>query len=170
MSTTTNKSLIKQGGFIMKRFAILVGSIMLVAMSSYPVLAWGPMWGGGGRADYWQNSRNTDTVNQEQQGKLDQLNQKFYQETAQLRENIWAKKAEMRENLNGPNPDGDKVKGLQKEISDLKTQLAAKRLDVELEARKIAPENTKYAGQYNRGNGNGYGRRGGGYGRGNCWN
>ena len=154
----------------MKRFAILAGSILLVAMSSYPVLAWGPMWGGGGRGDCWQGSQNYSTVTQEQQEKLDQLNQKFYQETAQMRENLWAKRAELRENLNTPNPDGEKVKGLQKEISNLNTQLAEKKLDVELEARNIAPEGTNYAGRTNRGNGNVYGRRGGGYGPGNCWN
>ena len=87
-----------------------------------------------------------------------------------MRENLWAKRAELRENLNTPNPDGEKVKGLQKEISNLNTQLAEKKLDVELEARNIAPEGTNYAGRTNRGNGNVYGRRGGGYGPGNCWN
>ena len=91
----------------MKRFAILVGSIMLVAMSSYPVFAWGPMWGGGGPDACWQDSRSDDSANQEQLAKVDQLNHKLFQERAQLRERVWAKRAEMRVTLNAPNPDGE---------------------------------------------------------------
>jgi zinc resistance-associated protein len=154
----------------MKRFAILAGSILLVALSSYPVLAWGPMWGGGGPGYCWQASQGSGAVTQEQQQKLDQLNQKYYEDTAQLRESLWAKRAELRENLNAPNPDAEKVKALQKEISNLNNQLAEKTLDAQLEARKIAPEGTNYAGRYNSGYGNGYGRHGGGYGPGSCWN
>ena len=156
----------------MKRFAILAGSILLVAMTSYPVLAWGPMWGGGGPGYCWQGSQGAGAVTQEQQQKLDQLNQKYYEETAQLRENLWAKRAELRENLNAPNPDGEKVKALQKEISNLNNQLAEKTLDAQLEARKIAPESQNYAGRIQPGlwNYGGYGRRGGGYGPGSCWN
>jgi zinc resistance-associated protein len=152
----------------MKRFAILAGAILLVAVSSYPVLAWGPRGGGPGYCR--QDSQRVNTLTQEQQEKLDQVNQKFYQETAGMRESLWAKRAELRENLNAPNPDEEKVRALQKEISDLNTQLADKRLESELEARKIAPEGTNYAGRYNRGQGSGYGKRGGGYGPGSCWN
>jgi hypothetical protein len=91
----------------MKRFAILVGSIMLVVMSSYSVFAWGPMWSGGGPGDCWQDSRTYDRANQVQQAKVDQLNNKVYQEMAQQRERVWAKRAELRVNPNAPTPYGE---------------------------------------------------------------
>ncbi len=39
----------------MKRFAVILGSLMLVATLVYPVIAWGPRWGHGGHhmIDSW---------------------------------------------------------------------------------------------------------------------
>jgi hypothetical protein len=51
------------------------------------------------------------------------------------------------------------VKSLQKEISDLQGKMADKRVDFELEARKIAP-NARFGRGYGRGYGQGYGRYG----------
>ena len=91
----------------MKRLAFLLGSIMLVVMSSYSVFAWGPMRSGGGPGDCWQDSRSYDRVNQEQQAKADQDKNKIYQERAQQRERLWAKRAELRVNPNAPTPYGE---------------------------------------------------------------
>ncbi|MBT3185585.1 MAG: hypothetical protein HN342_13790 [Nitrospina sp.] len=91
----------------MKRFAILAGSIMLVAISSYSVFAWGPMRSGGGPGDCWQDSRTYDRANQVQQAKVDQLNNNVYQDIAQQRERVRAKRTELRVNPNAPTPYGE---------------------------------------------------------------
>jgi len=64
----------------------------------------------------------------------------------------------------GPDPDREKVKALQKELSDLRAKIDEKRLNYELEARKIIPDDQR-AGRYGRGY---YGRHMGGYGPGVC--
>jgi zinc resistance-associated protein len=162
----------------MKRFAIILGSILLVAAIAYPVLAHGPGWGRGhhmwgtGRAGggpCWYGDRGYGNVTPEQRTQLDQVYQKFTNETAPLRNSIWSKLGELRTLLNTSKADPEKVMALQKEISDLKAKLAQKRVELELEARKIAPE-AGYAGRYGRGYGHhmGYGHMG--YGAGRCWN
>jgi zinc resistance-associated protein len=154
----------------MKRLIALLGILVLVGAIAVPVLAHGPGWGrgphmgwGGGPGygkceDYGPGAAN---LTDEQQTQLDSLNKKFYDETAQIRNEMWTKSRELSALLNSPNPDADKARALQKEITGLKAQLAEKRLNFELEERKIAP-GARYG--YGRGYGGGYGHHMGGYG------
>ena len=125
----------------MKRLIALLGILVLVGAIALPVLAHGPGWGrghhmgwGGGPGqgycgDYGPGAGN---LTEEQRTKLDTLHKKFYDETAQLRNEMWTKSSELNALLNSPNPDADKARALQKEITGLKSQLAEKRLDFEL--------------------------------------
>jgi len=132
-----------------------------------------------GGPDYcWQYGRGHENLTEEQRSQLDKLSQKFYDESAQVRNKIRSKSAELNTLLTSPNPDAEKAKALQKEISDLKAKLAQKRIDFRLEARKIAPE-LRFGRGYGRGYGShmrgygpgmGYGGHMGGYGPGACWN
>jgi zinc resistance-associated protein len=168
----------------MKRLIALFGILVLVGAVAVPVLAHGPGWGrgpnmgwGGGPGqgycgDYGPGAGN---LTEEQQTQLDTLNKKFYDETSQLRNEIWTKSRELSALLDSPNPDADKARALQKEIAGLRAQLAEKRLDFELEERKIAPD-ARYGYGYGRGYGKGYGHHMGGYGHhmggygpGGCW-
>jgi zinc resistance-associated protein len=163
----------------MKKIVIVIGSLMLVAAIAYPVLAHGPGWGWGrghhmmdyggyGPRGCWQDDRGNGNIPPEQQSKMNQLRQDFYTDSDTLRKEIWSKSAERDILLNSPDPDVEKLRTLQKEISDLKSKMSEKRLDFELEARKIAPEGN-YARGYGRGYRKGYGGRMGGYGPGSCW-
>lgn len=164
----------------MKKIAIVIGSLMLVAAIAYPVLAHGPGWGwgrgthmmgygGDGPRGCWRYDRENSNIPPEQQSKMDQLRQDFYTDSDTLRKEIWSKSAERDTLLNSTDPDVEKLRTLQKEISDLKSKMSEKRLDFELEARKIAPEGS-YARGYGRAYRKGYGGRMGGYGPGSCWN
>jgi len=165
----------------MKKLVIVLGSLMLIAAIAYPAFAHGPGWGrghhmmgawGGGpgcSADY---ERDYGNLTPEKRTQLDDLNKKFNDDTATLRNELWTKSEELGTLLNTSNPDEGKLKALQKEISELRAKLSEKRLDYELEARKIAPEGT-YARGYGRGYGGhmrGYGHHRGDYGPGSCWN
>lgn len=150
----------------MKRLIALLGILVLVGAIAVPVLAHGPGWGkgqhmgwGGGPGygscgDYGPGSSN---VTEEQRTKLDTLHKKFYDDTAQLRNDMWTKSQELRALLNSPEPDAEKARALQKEITGLRSQLAEKRLDFELEERKVAPD-ARFGSGYGRGSGKGYGR------------
>jgi zinc resistance-associated protein len=103
---------------------------------------------------------------------MDQLRQDFYTDSDTLRKEIWSKSAERDSLLNSTDPDVEKLRTLQKEISELRSKMSEKRLDFELEARKIAPEGSYakgYGRGYRKGYGKGYGGRMGGYGPGSCW-
>ncbi len=96
---------------------------------------------------------------------MDKLHQRFYDDPAQLRNKIWSKAAELNTLLNSSNPDAEKARALQKEISDLSAKMAQEQINFELEERKITPE--VWSG---RGYGRAYSSHMRGYGPGACWN
>ena len=105
--------------------------------------------------------RGYGSIDNESREKLDQLNRRYYEKTSDLRNGLYEKSDELDALLAGPNPDREKAKGLERELSDLRSQLDQERLDYELEARKITPEarsDRGYGrGMWVRGSGMGYG-------------
>jgi zinc resistance-associated protein len=171
---------------IMKKTLTILGALLLVAAVAYPVLAWGPGWGGMhrdtgwgyGPGYCWNNGvgYGYGGLSQEQATKLDQLRQNFYNNTAEIRNELWTKTRELNSELNSANPDRNRITALQNDINNLRSKMAQKRLDFDLKARKIAP-NADTAQGYGPGSGQGmmgYGRGGyghmGGYGGAPCWN
>jgi zinc resistance-associated protein len=165
-----------------------LGIALLVGALALPVFVWADGWGRGHHmmgpwgsgpgyhSDYERGYRN---LTEEQRTQLEQLDRKFYDETADLRNEIWTKSAELKTLLNSSNPDSEKVRALQKEFSDLRAKLDERRLNYELEARKIRPE-PRFGRGYGRGNyghhmrdfdrSMGYGWHMRGYGPGSCRN
>jgi zinc resistance-associated protein len=157
----------------MKRLIVLFGVLVLMGAVAVPVLAHGPGWGRGPHMGWWGGpgygycgdyGPEAGNLTEEQRTKLDSLNKKFYDETDQLRNEMWTKSRELSALLNSANPDADKARALQKEITGLRDQLAEKRLNFELEERKIAPDARYGYGYGRRGYGRGYGHHMGGYG------
>ena len=164
----------------MKRMVIAVGSFLLVAFLAMPLLADGPGWNGGhhmwgswgsDRGSCWDYGRGYNELSKEEQKQLTELENKFSNETNHLRNEIWSKSEELNSYLNSTNPDSQRLTALQRELSDLRGEMAEKRLAYELEARKILPE-TRFRGGYGMGyyghHMRGYGPRMG-YGPRSCW-
>jgi zinc resistance-associated protein len=168
-----------RGGTKMKRIGTIVGTMLLVAAIAVPVFAHGPGWAknhgrgyGQGGPGYCRNyDRGYENLTDEQRDQLAKLSQKFHDENSQLKNEVWKKRTELDAALNSTNPDGEKAKALQKEISDLKAKMAQNRIDFQLEAKKIAPE-VRMGRGYGKGYrpGKGYGRNPRGFGQGGCWN
>ena len=170
----------------MKKLAVSLGILVLVGFMVVPVLA--HRWGGGG--GYYGgpgpgacrlDSEAYDNMSETQRTELEKLEQKYTNDTIKLREQIWTKAAELDSLLNTSEPDPNKARALQAEISDLKAKMAENRVSFQLEARKIAPDarfGRGYARGYGRGHHHGfghhneYGKHGprGGYGSRPCWN
>lgn len=159
----------------MKKLTTILAVALVVAAVAVPVFAWAHGWGRGhymmgdwGSGPEYGYERGYGSLTEEQRSKLEELDRKFYSETADLRNEIWTKSAELNTILNSPAPDLEKVKALQKELSNLRATMDEKRLDYQLEVRKINPELRP-----SRGYGRGYGHHMRGFGPGmgfGCWN
>ena len=104
--------------------------------------------------------------------KLDQERQAYFDATSDLREKLYQKELELRSELAKAEPDAKTAAGLQKEISNLESELDQKRLDHRIKMRKDFPR-FGYRGDGYGPRGWGMGRGmygGGGYGLGSCWN
>ena len=160
----------------MKKLITTLGILLLVGAIAIPVLAHGPGWGRGGHMmgdrgyhhGYGSHyGRGYEQMTGGQRNQLDKLNRRFYDETAELRSDIWTKSEALNTLLNASNPDTEKAKALQKEISDLKAKLSQARIKFEIEERKIYPDLRMGMGYgYHMGND----RHMGAYDPGSCWN
>jgi zinc resistance-associated protein len=71
--------------------------------------------------------------------KLDEQRNAFFEGTKNLRKDLYEKRFELRSELAKQNPDSERAAKLQKEISELRTQLDQKRIDHMIEMKKINP-------------------------------
>ena len=166
----------------MRKIVTIGGIVLLVAAIAIPVLAHGPGRGmgrhmmgyrEGGPGYGCQYDRGYEDLTGEQRSKLDKLHQRFYDDTTQLRNEIRANSAELDTILNSSNPDAERAKALQKEMSDLRARIAQEQINLRLEGRKVAPElrsDRDYHGNHmgGYGHGMGHGWHMGGYGPGGC--
>jgi len=163
----------------MARLAAVIGVITLVVAVAVPVMAWGPGWGRGNhmwgdrggvagcRQGYW----DTDTrLTSEQKARLDQQRQDFYNKTNNVRTEIRAKSQDLGRILNSTEPDLEKARALQGEISALRAKMDQEKLNLDIETRKALPKGTYGNPGYKRGYGKGNRSIGRGYGPGACWN
>ena len=142
----------------MKKFATGLGIMVLVAVLSTPVFAYRGGFGKGvghGHGPCWSYGGRIDKFTDDQRSELNKLENNFFDDTYKLRTDLWAKSDELDALLRGTEPDVKKVQALQKEVSQLRAQMAEKRTNFILDAKKIAPEV-----DFGRGHG-----RGGGFGR-----
>ena len=130
----------------MKRNITTIGILVLAGALIFPLMAFSYGWGGGHyMMGYWGSRAEYGrcyygNLTSEQETKLEALDSKFYDETRELRDSILTKSSELEAVIGNSNPDIEKAKGLQKEISDLRATLDEKTVAYELEARKIVPD------------------------------
>ena len=143
----------------MKRLTTILAGTLLLGAVAVPVFAWGHGWGrghhmrgywGSDPGSCWDYGRGYKDLSKEEQSQLKELESKFYNETDRLRNEIWSKSAELNSYLNSTNPNSQKLKALQRELSDLRAEMDERRLAYELEARKILPE-SRFRGGYGKG-------------------
>jgi len=108
----------------------------------------GPMMGPGYGSGYGDLSK-------EDQEKLETAREAFFNQTSDLRRELDEKHIALEREWSSESPDTDKIKALQVDISKLRSELDAKRVEHQLEVRKMLPESARgrnYAGGYRGGN------------------
>ena len=133
----------------MKRLSILLGSMLIISVLAMPLSAHGPAhtkgphikghW--GAYSVCWaEHEKRYESVTEEQWNKLRDLDKKFYQETEPLRNEIMNLSHELYALLTGDDPEPEKAKAIQRNLSELRAQMDEKRLAHALEARTINSE------------------------------
>ncbi len=171
---------------------LLIATITaLLGMGTYAFADWGMGqgsggWGhrGGGRHRGWSgNTGYQANLSDEDLNRINKQRQEFFEQTRSLRGNLYQKQLELRSELAKQGPDSGEAATLQKDISDLRSQLDQKRVEHRIRMQKENPG--FFAGRGNGRGGNrqmgpgmgrgfgdrGYGMNGGAMGRGfqgNC--
>jgi len=125
----------------MKRYVTVMAMVFLLGMIAMPALARGP--GGSGDPGFhpcWQGGSGYTNLTEEQRTQLDQIHSKLCETMAPLRNELHSKYEELNTLMNGPEPDPEKARELQREVSELKGKMAQERVQFWLAAKKIAPE------------------------------
>ncbi|MBN1626157.1 MAG: periplasmic heavy metal sensor [Deltaproteobacteria bacterium] len=149
----------------MKRLMSIIGVLLMAGIFAFPMasVAQGPntgkntgKWSGMQRGrGQMGNTGNKSTLTDEQQGQIEKLQEKFREDNADIIKELMTKRFDLNTVLSSDNPDAEKAKALQKEISELNARLAQERIDLQLELNKIAPD-----ANFGRGMGRGMGMMG----------
>ncbi len=129
---------------------------------------YGGAWmGPGSHMGYCRPGGWAATLTDQQAAEIERLREEFFKDADPLRRKIFEKRAEIARELAKENPDKAKLERLQREVSNLRADLAQLRLDFRLKVRKVVP-NAPAAGM-GRGFRHGYGPGSGMMGPGYCW-
>lgn len=149
----------------MKRLTSIMGIALITGIFAFSMAASAQDTNTGKNTGRWsgtQRSRgmmsnmgNKSTLTTEQQEQIEKLQKKFREDNADVIKELMTKRFDLNTTLSSDNPDADKAKAVQKEISELNAKLAQKRIDLQLELRKIAPD-----AKLGRGQGRGMGMMG----------
>lgn len=115
----------------------------------------GRMGGDGGHMMGPGYGCDDSDLSKEDRAKLEQAREKFFDQTRDLRRDLDEKRFEMEKELAKENPDRDRVKALQSDISKLRSEFDEKALEHRLEVREVMPESARGRGYYG-GNRGGY--------------
>ena len=120
----------------MKRIFQLFLVALMVILSGTAMA--GP-WGRGMGQGYGMGNCPYDTANltADQAAQLQTLRESFLKEVAPLQSEMFAKKSEMRNLWAASSPDGGRIAGLQKDLLEIQGQVQERRLQFNLECRKV---------------------------------
>ena len=153
----------------MKKTVILFSALLVVALMTSQAFAWGHGRGMGGYDRNCQGLSDSTwkDLSTAQKDELTALRQQFIDNTYELRVSMMQKHNEVRMLMGTSAPDRAKLSSMYDEIADLKKQIREKRLDLQLAAKKVAPNMNFSFGSgrgfsFGSGHGlnNGHGKRG----------
>lgn len=148
----------------------IVTTIAVIGIAGYALAGWGGrgghMRGYGGSGNCPGYGYGAGLAPEEYQA-LEQQRSEFFKETEGPRQELYAKQLALRSELAKETPDAARASELQKDISNLESQIDQKRLEYAIKNRDAAPG---FGRGYGKGYGRGYGRGGHmmGYGPGTC--
>lgn len=131
-----------------KGFLVIMAIVAVVALSVTAYAGWGMMgYGqGGGQCPgvrgggYGPGSGYMmGNLTEDEAKKINDQRDEFFKATEDLRQDIYAKELELNSELAKKNIDTEKAAKIQKEISELESKFAQKRLDHMIKMKKLNP-------------------------------
>lgn len=132
----------------MKKTMIMISILLLVSFTAATVFAWGP-GGQNGKPRHGQGYNNCpgysgqnafSQLTEEQQKQITELRQKHIDDSYEAQSAKIEKRQQIRLLMHTSNPDRTKLVQLHTQMAELDKELAIKRLDFQLEVKKIAPD------------------------------
>ena len=133
-----------------KTLLTIAGIGMLSAFFVYPAFSHNPrgysmghqmghgfQMGAGHHRGPWHGD---DALTEEQRDSINKLNDGFFAAIKELRLQLHQKAAELNVVLAASAPDKAQAKKIQKELNSLRNTMAEKRLELDLQVKKIAPD------------------------------
>lgn len=128
----------------MKKSLTIISTILVLSMLAGAAFAWGPGSGRGRGAGYdcpgYTGQSAASNLTQEQTDQLAALRQRHIDDTYADRSARIAKKQQLRLLMQTSNPNRTELIKLSNDIIDLDKKLAERRVDYQLEVKKIVPE------------------------------
>ena len=157
----------------MNKFSKAIFVLAIIGIVGYAATSFAG-WGRGGGDNCWGQGSGwaqrgsapagyQGNLSDDQIDKLSKERQSFFEDSRELRESLYQKELELRSELAKQDPDAKKAVDLQKEISELESQMDQKRVAQRIKMQKENPD--FFAGR-GYGQGRGYGMGGGRMGRG----
>jgi len=107
---------------------------------SAPCLNYGGGMGYGPRGrEGFRGAGCLSQLNEDEIKKIDEQRKAFFEATDDLRRSIYSKRLELKSEFVKKAPDAKKAGDIQKELSTLKAELAQKRIEHQIEMKKINP-------------------------------
>jgi Spy/CpxP family protein refolding chaperone len=149
----------------MKKLTLVLMALVVGALLTSPVFAWGPGSGPGDGRGYG-NCREAGLerlkLTDEQKVKIEALQTAAEKELRPVREKMFDKAVELRRLWLQPNPDKDKITAAQKEVRALRDTMQDRVTTMRLEIRKqLTPEQQEKIAGIGWGRSPGFGPRGG---------
>jgi len=160
----------------MKKSMIVISSLLAVALLATSAFSWGHGRGNYAKGCQGYNQGNNDgqgggngqgngyganvwnDLSKEQRNELTALRQQFIDDTYEIRSSLFQKRHELRMLMETSSPDRGELDAISQEMTDFQGQMRGKRIDLQLAAKKIAPEiNIAGMGGHGFGKGNGCG-------------
>ena len=133
----------------MKKLAMTLVTILVVAALASSVFAFGPDWGRGhGMGNYYGKDASVMSelnLTAEQTTKINALRETFLKDIKPLKDTLFSKRGDLKLLWLQKTPDQDKILAVQKGIRDLQGQMQDKATSQRLEVLKIlTPEQQKF--------------------------
>ncbi len=124
----------------MKKSLTLIITVLTIALMASTAFCWTNTKGGMNKGSKAHRGRACQNLSPEQLDQLKALHQKFIDDTVKERTEIAGLRMKMKMIMETSTPDKEELVSIVEKLGPLQTEMAVKRIDFQLAAKKISPD------------------------------